>query len=160
MTREPDAATLIGAVGAGATHAFFVPPVIARFIDAGDRLPEPAGATADTITADDWVRTGDIGRLDADGYIHIEDRLKDMIVTGGENVYGREAESVLIEHPGVADAAIIGVPDGYWGESVKAIVVTTADVATGDIIEFCRQHLASYTWATSRCAPAFVLLPD
>ena len=70
-------------------------------------------ATADTITADDWVRTGDIGRLDADGYIHIEDRLKDMIITGGENVYGPEAESVLIEHHGVADAAIIGVPDDY-----------------------------------------------
>jgi acyl-CoA synthetase (AMP-forming)/AMP-acid ligase II len=101
-------------------------------------------ATADTITADDWVRTGDIGRLDADGYIYIEDRLRDMIITGGENVYGPEVESALIEHPAVADAAIIGVPDDYWGESVKAIVVTTADVAAGDIIEFCRQHLASY----------------
>jgi acyl-CoA synthetase (AMP-forming)/AMP-acid ligase II len=101
-------------------------------------------ATVHTITADDWVRTGDIGRLDANGYIYIEDRLKDMIITGGENVYGPEVESVLIEHPAVADAAIIGVPDDYWGESVKAIVVTTADVAAGDIIEFCRQHLASY----------------
>ena len=56
-------------------------------------------ATAETITADDWVRTGDIGRLDADGYVYIEDRLKDMIITGGENVYGPEVESVLIEHP-------------------------------------------------------------
>ena len=56
-------------------------------------------ATADTITADDWLRTGDIGRLDADGYLYIEDRLKDMIITGGENVYGPEVESVLIEHP-------------------------------------------------------------
>jgi acyl-CoA synthetase (AMP-forming)/AMP-acid ligase II len=248
MTREPDAAALIGAVQDGATHAFFVPPVIARFLDAGagatisglgyivygaapmplpllhralaawpdmnfvqvygqtelcgavtalsnadhrdatrphlqlsagkavpgteiqivdpetgDQLAtgqpgeiwvrsnqnmtgylnRPA-ATADTITADDWVRTGDIGRLDADGYVYIEDRLKDMIITGGENVYGPEVESVLIEHPAVADAAIIGVPDDYWGESVKAIVATTAEVEASDIIEFCRQHLAGY----------------
>ena len=101
-------------------------------------------ATAVTITADDWVRTGDIGRLDPDGYIYIEDRLKDMIITGGENVYGPEVESVLIEHPAVADAAVIGVPDDYWGESVKAIVATTAEVEASDIIEFCRQHLAGY----------------
>ncbi|MCV7380243.1 long-chain fatty acid--CoA ligase [Mycobacterium alsense] len=250
MTREPDAAAVLGAVRAGATHAFFVPPVIARFLDADEAAisvisglryvvygaapmplpllqraldtwpgtsfvqvygqtelcgavtalgdadhrdpdrpglqlsagkavqgceirvvdPEtgarlPAGksgeiwvrsnqnmngylnrpeATAETITADDWVRTGDVGRLDADGYVYIEDRLKDMIITGGENVYGPEVESVLIEHPAVADATIIGVPDDYWGESVKAIVVTTDEVDPGDIIEFCRGHLAGY----------------
>ncbi|OBK51645.1 long-chain-fatty-acid--CoA ligase [Mycobacterium sp. 1081908.1] len=250
ITREPDAAALIGAVRAGATHAFFVPPVIARFLDAGEAAsatiaglryivygaapmplpllhraletwpktnfvqvygqtelcgavtalgdddhrdtdrphlqlsagkavlgteirvadPEtgealPVGqpgeiwvrsnqnmtgylnrpeATAETITDDDWVRTGDIGRLDADGYVYIEDRLKDMIITGGENVYGPEVESVLIEHPAVADAAIIGVPDDFWGESVKAIVVATEDVDANDIIEFCRRHLAGY----------------
>jgi acyl-CoA synthetase (AMP-forming)/AMP-acid ligase II len=101
-------------------------------------------ATADTITGDDWLRTGDIGRLDSDGYVYIEDRLKDMIITGGENVYGPEVESVLLEHPGIADAAVIGVPDDYWGESVKAIVVTSADVDAGDVIEFCRRYLASY----------------
>ena len=250
LTREPEAATLIGAVKSGATHAFFVPPVIARFLDAGqtaidamsglryvvygaapmpmpllqraldawpdmnfvqvygqtelcgaitalgaaehrdstrqdlllsagkavpgndirivdpetgDQLPtgEPGEiwvrsnqrmsgylnrpeATADTITADDWLRTGDIGRLDADGYLYIEDRLKDMIITGGENVYGPEVESVLIKHPAVADAAIIGVPDDFWGESVKAIVVATTEVDPADIIEFCRAHLAGY----------------
>ena len=250
MTREPDAAALIGAVRAGATHAFFVPPVIARFLDAGEaasatisglshlvygaapmplpllrqalatwpdtnfvqvygqtelcgavtalsdadhrdaarpglqlsagkavlgteiqivdpetgnRLPagEPgeiwvrsnqnmtgylnrAQATADTITADEWVRTGDIGRLDAEGYIYIEDRLKDMVITGGENVYGPEVENVLIEHPAIADAAVIGIPDDFWGESVKAIVVAITEVEPGDIIELCRQHLAGY----------------
>lgn len=250
MTREPDAAALIGAVRAGATHAFFVPPVIARFLDAGQaasaaisglryivygaapmplpllhraletwpdtkfvqvygqtelcgavtalgdadhrdparpglqlsagkavlgteiRVVEPdtrvdvpigeAGeiwvrssqnmtgylnrpeATAETITADDWVRTGDVGRLDADGYVYIEDRLKDMIITGGENVYGPEVESVLIEHPAVADAAVIGVPDDHWGESVKAIVVAAGEVEAGDIIVFCRRHLAGF----------------
>jgi acyl-CoA synthetase (AMP-forming)/AMP-acid ligase II len=250
ITREPDAESVLGAVRAGATHAFFVPPVIARFLDAGDaatatisglryvvygaapmplpllhraldtwpetnfvqvygqtelcgavtalsdadhrdagrpelRLsagkavlgtqirvvdPEtgnevPIGtpgeiwvrsnqnmsgylnrpeATADTITADDWVRTGDVGRLDADGYVYIEDRLKDLIITGGENVYGPEVESVLIEHPAIADAAVIGVPDDFWGESVMAIVVATAEVDPGDVIEFCRRHLAGY----------------
>ena len=251
LTREPEAAALIGAVKAGATHAFFVPPVIARFLDAGEAainaisglrylvygaapmpmpllqraldawpadelrpgvradgtvrrgsprstpkiiaiplgstcccrperrcratrfgwsIPEsgeqvPAGepgeiwvrsnqrmsgylnraqATAETITADDWLRTGDIGRLDADGYLYIEDRLKDMIITGGENVYGPEVESVLIEHPAVADAAVIGVPDDFWGESVKAIVVTTTEIEPDEIIEFCRRHLAGY----------------
>ena len=101
-------------------------------------------ATADTITADDWVRTGDVGRLDADDYVYIEDRLKDMIITGGENVYGPEVESVLIEHPAIADAAVIGVPDDFWGESVKAIVVATSEIDPGDVIEFCRQHLAAY----------------
>lgn len=250
MTREPDAATLIGAVRAGATHAFFVPPVIARFLDAGEAAtaaiaglryivygaapmplpllhralstwpdtkfvqvygqtelcgavtalsdddhrdaarpelqlaagkavlgceirvvdPEtgnqlPPGesgevwvhsnqnmtgylnrpqATAETITADDWVRTGDIGRLDTDGYVYIEDRIKDMIITGGENVYGPEVESVLIEHPAIEDAAVIGVPDDFWGESVKAIVVGHGGTEAKDIIEFCRQHLAGF----------------
>ncbi|MDT5350148.1 MAG: hypothetical protein QOH91_3435 [Mycobacterium sp.] len=250
LTGEPEAATLIGALNGGATHAFFVPPVIARFLDGGetahnavarlrylvygaapmpipllqraltawpdvnfvqvygqtelggavtalgpadhrdpgqpdlllsagkaavgteiqiidpatgDRLDpgEPGEiwarsdqamngylnrpeATADTITTDGWLRTGDIGRLDADDYLYIEDRLKDMIITGGENVYGPEVESVLIEHPAVADAAVIGVPDDFWGESVKAIVVTTTEVEASDIIEFCRRHLAGY----------------
>jgi acyl-CoA synthetase (AMP-forming)/AMP-acid ligase II len=250
MTREPEATALIGAVRAGATHAFFVPPVIARFLDAGESvhalisslrhivygaapMPLPllqraletwpetnfvqvygqtelcgavtalgnpdhrdaarpglqlsagtavlgteiktvdpdsgeqlaAGepgeiwvrsnqnmtgylnrpeATAETITADGWVRTGDVGRVDADGYVYIEDRLKDMIITGGENVYGPEVESVLIEHPAVADAAVIGVPDDFWGESVKAIVVSTADISADDIIGFCRSRLAGF----------------
>ncbi|HEY3995796.1 MAG TPA: long-chain-fatty-acid--CoA ligase [Mycobacterium sp.] len=250
MTREPDAAALIGAVRAGATHAFFVPPVIARFLDAGEaatatmaglryvvygaapmplpllhralstwpetkfvqvygqtelcgavtalsdddhrdaarpelqlsagkavlgteiRIVDPENgahvpvgepgeiwvrsnqnmsgylnrpeATAETITADDWVRTGDVGRLDADGYVYVEDRLKDLIITGGENVYGPEVESALIEHPDIADAAVIGVPDDFWGESVKAIVVATTELDPAEVIEFCRRHLAGY----------------
>jgi acyl-CoA synthetase (AMP-forming)/AMP-acid ligase II len=90
------------------------------------------------------VRTGDVGRLDADSYVYIEDRIKDMIITGGENVYGPEVESVLIDHPAVADAAVIGIPDDFWGESVKAIVVTTAGTDPDDIIAFCRRHLAGY----------------
>jgi acyl-CoA synthetase (AMP-forming)/AMP-acid ligase II len=101
-------------------------------------------ATAETITADDWVRTGDVGRLDADGYVYVEDRLKDLIITGGENVYGPEVESALIEHPDIADAAVIGVPDDFWGESVKAIVVATTELDPAEVIEFCRRHLAGY----------------
>lgn len=250
LTREPDAVTLIRVLNDGATHTFFVPPVIARFLDGGEAahsavarlrylvygaapMPVPllqralaawpdvnfvqvygqtelcgaitalspadhrdasrpqlllsagrpaAGtelqivdpttgerlnhgapgeiwarsnqamsgylnqpqATADTITSDGWLRTGDIGRLDADGYLYIEDRLKDMIITGGENVYGPEVESVLLEHPAVVDAAVIGVPDDFWGESVKAIVVTNREVEPADLIEFCRGRLADF----------------
>jgi acyl-CoA synthetase (AMP-forming)/AMP-acid ligase II len=67
-----------------------------------------------------------------------------MIITGVENVYGPEVESVLLQHPALADAAIIGVPDDFWGESVKAIVVATSDLGPEDVIEFCRRHLAAY----------------
>jgi acyl-CoA synthetase (AMP-forming)/AMP-acid ligase II len=67
-----------------------------------------------------------------------------MVITGGENVYGPEVESALIKHPAIADAAVIGVPDDYWGESVKAIVVATDEVEPEDVIEFCRRHLAAY----------------
>jgi acyl-CoA synthetase (AMP-forming)/AMP-acid ligase II len=250
MTREPEAGALIGALQAGATHAFFVPPIIARFLDAGEtagralsRLryciygaapmplpllqralatwpdmnfvqvygqtelcgavtaltaadhrdskrphllvsagkpvtgnevqivdPDMGGqlptgkpgeiwvrsnqrmtaylnrpeATTDTITIDNWVRTGDIGHVDIDGYVYIEDRLRDMIITGGENVYGPEVESAILQHPAVADAAVIGVPDDQWGESVKAIVVALGEIGPDDVIAFCRQNLAGY----------------
>ncbi|SHU39131.1 acyl-CoA synthase [Mycobacteroides abscessus subsp. abscessus] len=100
-------------------------------------------ATAETVTSDGWVRTGDIGYIDGDGYLFVEDRLKDLIITGGENVYGPEVERVLLAHPAVADAAIIGVPDEHWGESIKAIVVAGGATAE-DIIAFCREHLAGY----------------
>ncbi|WP_238997470.1 AMP-binding protein, partial [Mycolicibacterium sp. CBMA 361] len=79
-------------------------------------------ATAEAITPEGWFRTGDIGRVDADGYIFVEDRLKDMIISGGENIYSIEVERVLAEHPAVSEVAIIGVPDEKWGESVKAVV--------------------------------------
>jgi acyl-CoA synthetase (AMP-forming)/AMP-acid ligase II len=101
-------------------------------------------ATVETITADGWVRTGDIGRLDADGYLYVEDRLKDMIITGGENVYGPEVERVLLDHPVIVDAAVIGVPDDHWGESVKAVIVTNRDMSTEEVITFCRERLAGY----------------
>ena len=79
-------------------------------------------ATADVITEDGWFRTGDIGHLDADGFLYVSDRLKDMIISGGENIYSPEVERVLSEHPAVMEVAIVGVPDEKWGESVKAFV--------------------------------------
>ena len=103
-------------------------------------------ATADTITADGWVRSGDVGRVDDGGFVFVEDRVKDMIITGGENVYGPEVERVVVEHPSVAEVAVVGVPDDRWGESVKAVVVP-AEGATVDadaLIAFCRERLAGY----------------
>ena len=79
-------------------------------------------ATRDVITADGWLRSGDIARVDEAGFIYIVDRLKDMIISGGENVYSPEVEQILAEHPSVGDVAIIGVPDEHWGEKVKAVV--------------------------------------
>ena len=79
--------------------------------------------TAATVDADGWLRTGDAGYFDAEGYLYLHDRIKDMVVSGGENVYPAEVENVLLAHPAVVDAAVIGVPDERWGETVKAIVV-------------------------------------
>jgi long-chain acyl-CoA synthetase len=110
--------------------------------------------TAAALTPDGWLRTGDAGYLDADGYLYIHDRVKDMIVTGGENVYPAEIESVLMSHPAVADAAVIGVPDDRWGETVKAVVVR-APGGAGDaldergVIEYCRGELAHFKCPTS-----------
>jgi long-chain acyl-CoA synthetase len=79
--------------------------------------------TARTIDADGWLRSGDAGYMDADGYLYIHDRVKDMIISGGENIYPAEVESAIYGHPAVADVAVIGVPDERWGEAVKAMVV-------------------------------------
>ena len=92
------------------------------------------------------MHTGDVGRLDADGYLYVLDRVKDMICSGGENIYPRTIEAVLYTHPAVADAAVIGVPDEQWGETVKALVVVRPGVSTSpqEIIEFCRGRLAGF----------------
>ncbi|HEX6487683.1 MAG TPA: long-chain-fatty-acid--CoA ligase [Candidatus Dormibacteraeota bacterium] len=95
---------------------------------------------------DGWFHSGDAGTMDADGFVYIKDRIKDMIVSGGENVYPAEIEAVLAGHPDVADVAVIGVPDDQWGETVKALVVAK-DGATPDgdaIIDWARERLAGF----------------
>ena len=106
-------------------------------------LPE---ATARTIGSDGWLRTGDAGYMDKDGYVYIHDRIKDMIISGGENIYPAEVESALCDHPDVAEAAVIGIPDDKWGEAVKAVVVMKPgkSATATDIINFARTRIAGY----------------
>jgi long-chain acyl-CoA synthetase len=106
--------------------------------------------TAATMTKDGWLRTGDAAYL-RDGYLYLYDRVKDMIVSGGENVYPAEVENVLMGHPAVADVAVIGVPHEKWGETVKAVVVAAdgAEVDAGDLIAHARANLAHYKCPTS-----------
>jgi acyl-CoA synthetase (AMP-forming)/AMP-acid ligase II len=102
-------------------------------------------ATAEALR-DGWMHSGDMGRFDADGFLYIVDRKKDMIISGGENIYCREIEDVLLLHAGVAEAAVIGVPDPRWGETVHAVIVVRADATptADEIIAHCRAHLASF----------------
>ncbi len=92
------------------------------------------------------LHTGDVGVFDESGYLYLQDRKKDVVITGGNNVYPTEVESVLINHAGVYQVVVVGVPDPYWGEAVRAVVVrgeassTTAD----EIIAFCHEYLAGY----------------
>ncbi|HEX6023262.1 MAG TPA: AMP-binding protein [Solirubrobacter sp.] len=102
--------------------------------------------TASALTAEGWLRTGDGGYLDADGYLFLTDRVKDMIISGGENVYPIEVEEVLSRHPGVRDVAVIGVPDERWGEAVKALVIPAdgAPPEPAELVAFARERLAGY----------------
>ena len=112
---------------------------------AGDEgLSQQADATAEVITEDGWFRTGDVGRVDEDGFIFVEDRLKDMIISGGENIYSIEVERVLGEHPAVTEVAVIGVPDEKWGEAVKAVVALESPASEEELIAWCRERLAGY----------------
>lgn len=104
-----------------------------------------AEATQATFV-DGWIATGDAGYLDEDGYLHLVDRVKDMIISGGENVYSVEVENALCSHPQVRGAAVIGIPSDVWGETVHAIVVPEVDavLSTGDLIGHCRTLIAGY----------------
>jgi long-chain acyl-CoA synthetase len=110
-------------------------------------MPE---ATTELITPDGWLRTGDAGYLQ-NGYVYLFDRVKDMVVSGGENIYPAEVENALMSHPDVADVAVVGVPDPKWGETVKAIVVRAegSSVSADEIIAYARERLAHYKCPTS-----------
>jgi len=105
-------------------------------------LPEE---TAKTIR-DGWIHTGDFGRYDDERFVYIVDRKNDMIISGGKNIYPRELEEVIYTHPAVLDVAVIGVPDDYWGESVRAVVVLKEGMSATEeeIIALCKENLASY----------------
>jgi long-chain acyl-CoA synthetase len=106
------------------------------------RAPELTAATLQG----GWLRTGDLGTLDSEGFVSVVGRLKDMIITGAENVFAGEVESALMYHPAVQAAAVVGVPDERWGESVHAVVVVKpgAQVTEADLIEHCRTRIARY----------------
>jgi len=103
-------------------------------------------ATADAFRPDGWLRTGDVGRADADGYVQVLDRMKDMIIRGGENIYSLEVESVLARHPAIVEVAVVGVPDPVMGERVRAVAVLGAgqSVALGALREWASTQLADY----------------
>jgi len=98
------------------------------------------------VIVDGWLHTGDLGYYDEKGFIYIVDRKKDMIVTGGENVYSREVEDVLYMHPAVSEVAVVGIPDPVWVERVHAVVALRAGATAteNEIIAFCKEHVASY----------------
>ncbi|MFC9518629.1 AMP-binding protein [Nocardiaceae bacterium NPDC056970] len=137
VTDEPSAAHEVGEVR---TRSDLV------MLGYRNRPEEQAAA----FTPDNWFRTGDAGYFDDDGYLYITDRIKDMVVSGGENIFPAEVENVLMSHPAVAEAAVIGVPSERWGETVRAIVVARpgADVDPAELIAFTREHLAHYKCPT------------
>ena len=107
------------------------------------QLPE---ATREAFTLSGWFRTGDIGYLDEEGYLFICDRKKDMIITGGENVYPAEVESELVAHPDIAEVAVVGLPDEKWGETVAAVITLSSDrePSLEDLNQFLADRLARY----------------
>jgi acyl-CoA synthetase (AMP-forming)/AMP-acid ligase II len=100
----------------------------------------------DSLYTGEWLHTGDLGKLDDDGYLYFVDRKKDLIKTGGENVYPQEVESILSRHPAVAEVTVIGLPDPKWGEAVTAVVVSKdgSDLSLKEVKDFCRDNIAGY----------------
>jgi len=104
------------------------------------------GASAAAWTADGWLRTGDLAYLDADGFVYISGRIKDMIIRGGNNIYATDVEAVILEHGDVLEAAVVGVPHQVLGEDVGAFVVCKpgASLSSEALLAFCAEHLADY----------------
>ena len=118
------------------------------------KLPE---ATAKTIDDDGWLHTGDAGIMDDDGYVYIQDRIKDMIISGGENVYPAEVESAIYGHPAIAEVAVIGVPSEKWGEEVKACCVAKPgmEIDQNDVIAYTRERIAPF-----KCPKSIDIIPE
>lgn len=154
-----DAMAKIGSTGQG----FFHTDIRVVTEDGDDAAPDEQGevwvrgkhvmkeywnrpeATAETITQDGWLRTGDVATLDDDGYVYIQDRIKDMIISGGENVYPAEIENVILTHENVAEVAVIGQPSEKWGESPYAIVVRKNESLTEqEVLDHCDGKLARF----------------
>ena len=160
----------IGSVG----HA--MPNVEIRVVDDND-VDCPPGVPGEVVTRSDtlldhywnntaatlealrngWYHTGDMGLLDTDGYLYLVDRKKDMIISGGENIYSREVEIALEQHPDVREASVIGIPDAHWGESVRAIIVRKpgSAVTAAALIDFTREHIARY-----KCPKSIVFIDE
>ena len=119
-------------------------------------LPE---ATADTIDADGWLHTGDLGTMDGRGFVRIAGRLKDMIIRGGMNLFPREIEDVIFDHPGVAQVSVVGVPDERWGEVVAAVVVPR-DAATAPHLRRARGALPEPGWPRTRCPGSWFFVAE
>jgi acyl-CoA synthetase (AMP-forming)/AMP-acid ligase II len=159
LDRPPEEQKTLGS--AGFTHI----GVQVRIVDKDDRDVEPGEVgelivrskatmkewwhkpdeTRETIV-DGWVHTGDLGRYDENGFIYIVDRKKDMIVSGGENIFPREIEEVIYQHQAVQEVSVFGIPDPYWVEKVHAVVVLKKgeDVTEQGIIDFCKERLARF----------------
>ena len=152
-----------GTGGKVRTAGRVVPSMEVRIVDSNDR-DVPPGTSGEIIARGNavmqgywnrpketaealrggWMHTGDVGQMDADGYVKVVDRLKDMIVTGGENVYSIEVEGALASHPAVAQCAVVGRPDDRWGETVHAEIVLRADATPEELIAHCRERIAGY----------------
>jgi long-chain acyl-CoA synthetase len=112
-------------------------------------------ASAAALTSDGFYRTGDVGVTDADGYVTIIDRLNDVVISGGENVFPAEVEAVLVRHPGVVDAAVIGIPDDRWGETVHAVVVAGPGLDEAGLVGWARERLAGF-----KCPASVSVVPE
>ena len=133
-----------------ADGAVCAPGVVGEVFIAGDMVFKGYWrndeATAAALSHNGWFRTGDLGEIDVDGDLRIVDRVKDLIIRGGYNVYPGEVEEILYQHPDVVEAAVVGVPDSHYGEEVAAVVVLTAGATTRheDIESWCRERLSAY----------------
>jgi O-succinylbenzoic acid--CoA ligase len=134
----------IATAGAGSSAARPLPGVELRIGGDGEILVRGPMVSASALAADGWLHTGDRGRIDAEGFLHVDGRIKDTIVTGGENVAASEVEEALVSHPAVADAAVVGRPDPEWGEAVTAFVVLDAEATDESIVAHARERLAGY----------------